>query len=85
MFGDIQKTSAVKFHHSVPDTVLLDEMPNLKSLLNAIEYLKTHNGVLIFIDSEYSHNQELREFGIGAQILKKLGLKISIFYPLFSR
>ena len=75
VFGDIQKTSAVKFHHSVPDTVLLADEAKFKSLLNAIEYLKTHNGVLIFIDSEYSCNQELREFGIGAQILKKLGIE----------
>ena len=31
--------------------------------------------MLIFIDSEYSSNQELREFGVGAQILKKLGIE----------
>ncbi len=74
-FGNIEKTSAVKFHHIVPDNVLLANESKFKSLLNAIEHLKTHNGVLIFIDSEYSSNHELREFGVGAQILKKLGIE----------
>ena len=74
-FGNIETTSAVKFHHIIPDNVLLANETKFKSLLNAIDYLKANNGVLIFIDSEYSSNQELREFGVGAQILKKLGIE----------
>ena len=74
-FGTIEKTSAVKFHHITPDNVLLANEQKFQSLVHAIEYLKTHNGVLIFIDNEYSSNQEIREFGVGAQILKKLGIE----------
>ena len=42
----------------------------------AIEYLKAHSGVLVFIDNEYSSQHELvRDIGIGAQILQKLGIQ----------
>ena len=74
-FGTIQKTSAVKFHHISPDYVLLSNEEKFESILKAIDYLKEHNGVFIFIDSEYSANQEVKEFGVGAQILKKLGIE----------
>ena len=74
--GTIEKTSAVKFHHILPDNVLLANQEKFDSLLKAIEYLKTNSGVLIFIDNEYSANQELmREFGVGAQIVRKLGIE----------
>lgn len=73
-FGSIEKTSAVKFHHIAADNILLANEEKFQGILKAIEYLKTHNGVLIFIDSEYSSTEEQREFGIGAQILKKLGI-----------
>ncbi|MDY0265267.1 MAG: bifunctional 3,4-dihydroxy-2-butanone 4-phosphate synthase/GTP cyclohydrolase II [Sulfurospirillum cavolei] len=75
MFGEVGEKSAVKFHHILPDNELLANEKKYHGILKAIEYLKTHGGVFIFVDSEYSSNQELREFGIGAQILKKLGIK----------
>lgn len=75
-FGTIGKTSAVKFHHIIADNVLLANTEKYENLLKAIEYLQKNSGVLIFIDNEYSAHQELiREFGIGAQILKKLGIQ----------
>ncbi|MEZ7934575.1 MAG: bifunctional 3,4-dihydroxy-2-butanone 4-phosphate synthase/GTP cyclohydrolase II [Sulfurospirillum sp.] len=74
-FGDIGKTSAVKFHHILPDNELLANEKKFQGVLKAIEYLKKNNGIFVFIDSEYTTNPELREFGIGAQILKKLGIE----------
>lgn len=75
-FGTIEKTSAVKFHHILPDNVLLANQEKFDSLLKAIDYLKMHSGVLIFVDNEYSSQHELmKEFGIGAQILQKLGIQ----------
>ncbi len=74
-FGDIGKTSAVKFHHILPDNELLANEKKSQGVLKAIEYLKKNNGIFVFIDSEYTTNPELREFGIGAQILKKLGIE----------
>ena len=75
MFGEVGKKAAVKFHHILPDNELLANEKKYHGILKAIEYLKTHGGVFIFVDNEYSSNQELREFGIGAQILKKLGIE----------
>ncbi|WNY98627.1 bifunctional 3 [Sulfurospirillum sp. 'SP'] len=74
-FGEIGKTSAVKFHHILPDNELLANEKKFQGVLKAIEYLKKNNGIFVFIDSEYTTNPELREFGIGAQILKKLGIE----------
>ena len=74
-FGEINKTSAVKFHHILPDNELLANDKKFQGVLKAIDYLKKNNGLFVFIDSEYTTNPELREFGIGAQILKKLGVE----------
>ena len=73
-FGEISTTSAVKFHHILPDNELLANEKKFQGVLKAIEYLKQNNGLFVFIDNEYTTNPELREFGIGAQILKKLGV-----------
>ena len=73
-FGEIGTTSAVKFHHILPDNELLANEKKFQGVLKAIEYLKENNGLFVFIDNEYTTNPELREFGIGAQILKKLGV-----------
>ena len=84
-FGEIGKTSAVKFHHILPDNELLAHEKKYQGVLKAIEYLKKNNGVFIFVDSEYSTNPELREFGIGAQILKKLGIETIDLITITSR
>ncbi|MDD3462968.1 MAG: bifunctional 3,4-dihydroxy-2-butanone 4-phosphate synthase/GTP cyclohydrolase II [Sulfurospirillaceae bacterium] len=74
-FGKIKKTSAVKFHHIAQDYLLLSNEKKYNNIIKAIEYLKQNGGVLVFIDSENSSNKEIRDFGIGAQILKKLGIE----------
>lgn len=74
-FGDIGKTTAVKFHHILPDNELLANEKKFQGVLKAIDYLKKNSGLFVFVDSEYTSNPELREFGIGAQILKKLGVE----------
>lgn len=74
-FGDIEKTTAVKFHHILPDNEFLANAKKFNGVMKSIEYFKQHNGLLVFIDSAYTTNPELREFGIGAQILKKLGVE----------
>lgn len=75
-FGELHESSAVKFHHILPDYELLANEKKYRGILKAVEYFKQNGGVLIFVDSQYSMNQQvLRDFGIGAQILKKLGIK----------
>ena len=75
LFGEIQEESFVKFHHIMPDIELLSDQSKLTNMLESIEILKKNGGVLIFLDDENSPKREVKEFGIGAQILKKLGIK----------
>ena len=74
-FGEIKDTMAVKFHNIIPDDELLGDSKKFNSLMKAIEYLKNHGGILVFIDNENTINKEIKEFGIGAQILNKIGVK----------
>jgi 3,4-dihydroxy 2-butanone 4-phosphate synthase/GTP cyclohydrolase II len=74
-FGKIQKKSAVKFHNIMPDIELFTNTEKFNGMVSAVEYLKTNGGVLIFLDDENSPKKEVKEFGIGAQILKKLGIE----------
>ena len=75
IFGDIKKKSAVKFHNIMPDIELFTNTEKFNGMLNAVEYLKTNGGVLIFLNDENSSKKEMKEYGIGAQILKKLGIE----------
>ena len=74
-FGEIKEECAVKFHNIMPDIELFSNDKKLQNLLNAIEHLKTNGGVLVFLDNENSRQNEMKEYGVGAQILKKLGIK----------
>jgi len=74
-FGELGKEAAVKFHHVIPDIELFTDTSKFNAMIRAIEYLKENNGVLIFLDDENSAKKEVKEFGIGAQILKKLGIE----------
>jgi len=74
-FGEIQKKSAVKFHNIMPDIDLFTNTEKFNGMLNAVEYLKEKGGVLIFLEDENNSKKEVKDFGIGAQILKKLGIE----------
>ncbi len=74
-FGEIKKSSAVKFHNIMPDIDLFTNTEKFNGMLDAVEYLKTNGGVLIFLNDENSTQKEVKEYGIGAQILKKLGIE----------
>ena len=64
----------VKFHHVGLDVDLLTNSKKYGSLVRSIEYLKQNGGVLVFLDSSNPQENNIREFGIGAQILKELGV-----------
>ena len=74
-FGEIQKKSAVKFHNIMPDIELFTNTEKFNGMVNAVDYLKKNGGVLIFLDDKNLPKKEVKEFGIGAQILKKLGVE----------
>ncbi len=64
----------VKFHHVGLDVDLLTNNKKYSSLMKSIEYLKQNGGILVFVDSSNPQENNIREFGIGAQVLKELGV-----------
>ena len=44
-------------------------------LIDSIHYLKQNSGVLLFINKPQHHSANMKEYGIGAQILKILGVR----------
>ncbi len=59
----------------MPDIELFTNTEKFNGMVSAVDYLKTNGGVLIFLNDENSPKKEVKEFGIGAQILKKLGIE----------
>lgn len=74
-FGKVNKCSAVKFHNILPDSELLASSTKFNALMHAVNYLKENGGVLIFLEKQENPNIHMREYGIGAQIVKYLGIK----------
>jgi 3,4-dihydroxy 2-butanone 4-phosphate synthase/GTP cyclohydrolase II len=73
-FGKPKPTSAVKFHNIMPDNELLANAKKFNGLMDAIAFFKKEGGVLVFLGSQESPNVQMREYGIGAQIIKMLGI-----------
>lgn len=68
-------TANVKFHNIGSDIDIILDNKRFNSLNNSIEYLKKNGGVLVFLDTKVISHEQAREFGVGAQILKDLGIK----------
>ena len=66
------KEPLVKFHLIGEDLELLQYNEKFNSLLKTIEVLKEKGGYLIFMRRDVSH--DIKVLGIGAQILKALGV-----------
>jgi 3,4-dihydroxy 2-butanone 4-phosphate synthase/GTP cyclohydrolase II len=69
-----QKTN-VKFHNIGSDLDLLTNSKKYNNLIDSIEYLKVNGGLLVFLDTKVISKEQAKEFGVGAQILKLLGVK----------
>ena len=74
-FGDISDTANVKFHNVGLDINLILEPNRLENMQKSLEYLKDNSGVLIFLDTKTISKEQAKEFGVGAQILKSLGIE----------
>jgi 3,4-dihydroxy 2-butanone 4-phosphate synthase/GTP cyclohydrolase II len=74
-FYKTHEIANIKFHHIQSDVDLLTDSESYQNLISSIEYLKTNGGLLLFIDSRKTEESlKIKEFGIGAQILKSLGV-----------
>jgi 3,4-dihydroxy 2-butanone 4-phosphate synthase/GTP cyclohydrolase II len=74
-FYKVHKTSNVKFHNIGLDIDLILDKKRFVSLTKSLEYLKQNGGLLIFLDTKIISKEQAREFGVGAQILKDLGIE----------
>ncbi len=74
-FYSANKRENVRFHNIGSDLNLLTNEAKYKALMNSIDYLKRNGGLLIFLDTKVISKEQAREFGIGAQILKSLGIE----------
>lgn len=74
-FGKVTKRSAVKFHNIMKDSELLASSTKFNALMHAVKHLGENGGVLIFLEKEENPNVQIREYGIGAQIVKYLGIE----------
>ncbi len=62
----------VRFHNIGTDLNLFAHN-RYQSIVKSVEILKREGGVLIFLEKSANENPYMKEFGIGAQILKYLG------------
>ncbi|NOZ91608.1 MAG: bifunctional 3,4-dihydroxy-2-butanone 4-phosphate synthase/GTP cyclohydrolase II [Epsilonproteobacteria bacterium] len=74
-FGDIDKVANVKFHNVGLDVDLIINSNKFENMRLSLEYLKENGGVLVFLDTKIISKEQAKEFGVGAQILKDLGIK----------
>jgi 3,4-dihydroxy 2-butanone 4-phosphate synthase/GTP cyclohydrolase II len=75
VFYKAGETANVKVHNVVPDIDLLLNQSKYGHLIDSIHYLKHNSGVLLFINKPHHQQVNMKEYGIGAQILKSLGVK----------
>ncbi|HEY9189259.1 MAG TPA: bifunctional 3,4-dihydroxy-2-butanone 4-phosphate synthase/GTP cyclohydrolase II [Sulfurovum sp.] len=74
-FYKTHETANVKFHNIGSDIGLVLDDKRFNALNNSIEYLKLNGGTLIFLDTKIISKEQAKEFGVGAQILKDLGIR----------
>ena len=74
-FGDVKAVSHVKFHTVEPDINLFINDGKLQSMLKTINFLQSKGGVLVFVENNAEKQANMKDFGIGAQILNKLGIE----------
>lgn len=74
-FYKSRETANVKFHNIGTDICLVLDDKRFSALNNSIDYLKKNGGTLIFLDTKVISHEQAKEFGVGAQILKDLGIK----------
>ncbi len=74
-FYKTHETENVKFHNIGLDIDLILDHKRFDAMRGSLEYLKQNGGVLIFLDTKIISKEQAREYGVGAQILKDLGIE----------
>ncbi len=74
-FGALKETTNVKFHNVGLDIDLLSNDKRYNNLIKSIKYLQKNGGLLVFLEKEENRNPYMKEYGIGAGILKDMKVK----------
>lgn len=74
-FGKIEKEAYVKFHTIQKDYELFEIANKHTTLINSIDFLEKNNGIVVFMDSSSKNMDQIKEYGIGAQILKNFSIE----------
>jgi len=75
LFYSAGEVANVRVHNVIPDCELLLNQEKYNNLINSIEYLKKNSGLLVFLNkTTHQDNAAMKEFGIGAQIIKSFGV-----------
>lgn len=74
-FYKIHTTENVKFHNIGSDVDLLLNQKRFDLITSSLEYLKLNGGVCIFLDAMTISKEQAKEYGVGAQIIKDLGIE----------
>lgn len=75
LFYHAGEIANVRVHNVIPDCELLLNQEKYNNLIDSIQYLKQNSGLLVFINkTHHQDNAAIKEFGIGAQIIKFFGI-----------
>jgi len=74
-FYKTHETENVKFHNIGSDVDLILNQKRFDLMVSSLEYLKQNGGVLVFLDTKTISKEQAKEYGVGAQILKDLGIE----------
>ena len=75
LFYNAGEVANVRVHNVIPDRELLLNQEKYNNLIKSIEYLKQNSGLLLFLNkTNHQDNAAMKEFGIGAQIIKSFGI-----------
>jgi len=74
-FYKTHETENVKFHNIGLDVDLILNQKRFETMSHSLEYLKQNGGVLVFLDTKTISKEQAKEYGVGAQIVKDLGIE----------
>lgn len=74
IFGEAEAEMAVKVHNIGLDIDLLLHDEKHQHFNRSVSYMQKHGGVLLFIEQPAIHNEQMKEYGIGALILQALNI-----------
>lgn len=75
VFGTLSQNALFKFHNIRSDLELLSHSDELENLMQSIELLKQQGGALVFLQTSSTKANDIKNFGIGAQIMRALGMR----------